>query len=42
MIRLNSETYLSFAGYVSHDMLLSGWDAKEYWLFIIYKKKLIN
>lgn len=42
MIRLNSETYLSFAPDVNYQMLLSGWEYKQYWFCIIYKKKLIK
>ena len=40
MIKLNFNTYLSFDPYPDLDMLLSGWEYKKYWLFIIYKKKI--
>ncbi len=40
MIRINPETYISFSPYIEDQMILSGWEYKQYWLFTIYKKKL--
>lgn len=40
MIRINAETYISFSPYVEQQMVLSGWEVKQYWLFTVYTKKL--
>lgn len=39
MIKINSEMYISFSP-LDMNMLLSGWEYTEYYLFIIYRKKL--